>query len=73
MKIYIIDYWVEFPSSEYGGVVTVIAEDDKQCYDVIYFNKESEKNVRDAISRAKKFNLDPNGNYEAGVVDSFLT
>ncbi|MGL4568525.1 MAG: hypothetical protein ACRCU6_08390 [Fusobacteriaceae bacterium] len=73
MKIYIIDYWVEFPSSEYGGVVTVIAEDDKQCYDVIYFHKECEENVRNAISRAKKFNLDPNCKYEAGVVDSFLT
>jgi hypothetical protein len=34
-SLYIVDYWVGFPSSEYGGVITVIAEDDNECHDLL--------------------------------------
>ena len=33
--LYIIDYWVPFPSSEYGGVVNVIAEDDSEAFELL--------------------------------------
>ena len=33
--LYIIDYWVPFPSSEYGGIVNVIAGDDQECFDIL--------------------------------------
>ena len=26
-NLYIVDYWVPFPQSEYGGIINVIAED----------------------------------------------
>ena len=38
--LYIIDYWVPFPSSEYGGVVNVIAEDDQECFDILQKERE---------------------------------
>ena len=30
-----MDYWVPFPSSEYGGVLTIIAENDEEVYNLI--------------------------------------
>ena len=32
---YIVDHYVPFPSSEYGGIWNVIAEDDNECFDLI--------------------------------------
>jgi len=29
--IYIVNYWMPFPSSEYGGVQVVVAECDAHC------------------------------------------
>lgn len=33
--LYIVDYWVPFPSSEYGGVIDVIADSDQECFDLL--------------------------------------
>lgn len=38
--LYIVDYWVPFPSSEYGGVVNVIAGDDQECFDILQKERE---------------------------------
>ena len=32
---YIVDHYVPFPSSEYGGIWNVIAENDDECFDLI--------------------------------------
>ena len=39
-SLYIVDYWVPFPSSEYGGVVNVIAGDDQECFDILQKERE---------------------------------
>lgn len=33
--LYIVDHYVPFPKSEYGGVWNVIAESDEECFDLI--------------------------------------
>jgi hypothetical protein len=33
--LYLIDYWVPFPSSEYGGTISVIAESDEECHEIL--------------------------------------
>ena len=33
--LYIIDDFMPFPQSEYGGVWHVIAKDDEECFDVV--------------------------------------
>ena len=33
--LYIVDHFVPFPQSEYGGVWNVIAKDDEECLDVV--------------------------------------
>ena len=34
-SLYIVDYWVPFPSSEYGGVINLIAENDTEAFAVL--------------------------------------
>ena len=74
--LYIIDYWVPFPSSEYGGVVNVIAEDDQECFDILQkdrdeFNSKYDnlimKSIKDAIT-IKVFDYE-----ESRIVTSFTT
>jgi hypothetical protein len=33
--LYIIDHFVPYPHSEYGGVWHVVAKDDEECFDVV--------------------------------------
>jgi hypothetical protein len=74
--LYIINYWVPFPASEYGGVVSVIAENDNECYNLIVdwddeYYAEYYPQAMENIQKAQKFAL---ANEEASrVVDSFTT
>jgi hypothetical protein len=74
-SLYIVDYWVPFPSSEYGGVVSLIADSDaeafiilsqEQMYDDRYVNL-----IMPNVVNAQKFKLQDD--YESGIIDSFTT
>jgi len=75
-SIYIVDHFVGFPISEYGGIWNVIAEDDDECFDLIV-NSDGEENVecygqlRENIMKSLKFSLA--SDEVSRVVDSFLT
>ena len=74
--LYVIDHFVPFPSSEYGGLWNVIAENDEECYDLIttddgmndylYYDK-----LRQNINKADKYSL--LDELPSKVVTSFLT
>jgi len=72
---YVVNHYVPFPSSEYGGIWIVIAEDDEECFDLITENEgdypEYYNKLRENIIRATKFKLtdDP----ESKIVESFIT
>ena len=34
-SLYIVDYWVPFPSSEYGGLINLIAETDTEAFEIL--------------------------------------
>jgi hypothetical protein len=62
--LYIVNYWMPFPSSEYGGVQLVVAESDAECVrrlvdEVDEYAKESYPNykerIQDYVERAQKF------------------
>jgi hypothetical protein len=36
LKLYIGDYWVDFPQSEYGGTWVVLARNKADCINVLY-------------------------------------
>tara|TARA_B100001094_G_C17767170_1_gene593240 strand:+ start:134 stop:364 length:231 start_codon:yes stop_codon:yes gene_type:complete len=73
--LYIIDYWVPFPSSEYGGVVNVIAKDDSEAFELLAAEEGFDENYVDrimsSIIKSQKLKLD--GFYESIIVDAFIT
>ena len=74
-SLYIVDYWVPFPSSEYGGVVSVIAESDTEAFTILsqeeQFDERYVNLIMPNVVNAQKFKLQDE--YESGIIDSFTT
>ena len=75
-KLYVIDYWVPFPASEYGGIVIAIAENDSECYDVVIADEYEEDTIyfpkaMEAIKKARVFDLVED--QESRIVERFVT
>lgn len=74
-SLYIVDYWVPFPSSEYGGVVNLIAESDTEAFEILSQEESFDESYVDRIMpnviSAQKFKLQDD--YESGIIDSFTT
>jgi len=74
-SLYIVDYWVPFPSSEYGGVVSLIAENDTEAFQLLANEDGFDENYQDRIMpnvvKAQKFALVDE--YESGIIDAFTT
>ena len=43
MKIYLVPYWMPFPSSEYGGLECIIAENDEKQRKIEEWNAEMKR------------------------------
>ena len=75
-QIYLVDYWVPFPSSEYGGIINVIAENDNECHDLLAnfggFDDTYNDRIMANVVKAPRFEL-VNQEEESRVVDAFLT
>jgi len=74
--LFIVDHFVPFPQSEYGGVWNVIADDEDECFDVITSEDDSNYfeyygTLRENISKAYKYTITSEA--ESGIVTSFLT
>ena len=75
--LYIVPHAISFPSSEYGGLWNVIAENNDECFDLIsnhdeyidydeYFGK-----LRENITKAQRFSLIDE--QQSRIVESFVT
>ena len=75
--LYIVPHAISFPSSEYGGLWNVIAENNDECFDLIsnhdeyisydeYFGK-----LRKNITKAQRFSLIDE--QQSRIVESFVT
>ena len=76
--LYLVNYWVPFPSSEYGGLIAVVAENDNQCHDILIdWRDECENSYDDRIQenvyKATRLMLSDEQDEDLGVIDSFLT
>lgn len=73
--IYLVDYWVPFPSSEYGGLVTLIAEDDTEAFEILsaeeQFDERYVDRIMERVVNAQKFALVDE--YESGILEAFTT
>ena len=74
-RLYIVDYWVPFPSSEYGGVVNLIAESDNEAFELLAneggFDDEYNHLIMPSVVKAQKFSLVDE--YESGIIEAFTT
>jgi hypothetical protein len=74
-SLYIVDYWVPFPCSEYGGVVNLIAENDTEAFAILsqeeQFDERYVNLIMPNVVSAQKFKLQDE--YESGIIDSFTT
>jgi hypothetical protein len=74
--LYLVDYWVPFPSSEYGGVISVIAENDNECHDLLLdwrdeYNSTHDNRIMERVVNAHKFALVDEE--QSRIVDTFTT
>ncbi len=73
--MYVVEYWVPFPSSEYGGLITLIAENDTQALELLSdeesFNEEHNSLIMEKIVTATKLELA--NDYESGIIEAFCT
>jgi hypothetical protein len=73
--LYIVDYWVPFPSSEYGGMINVIAENDNECHDILRDSDDYDAlyhpKIMERVVAAPRFALVDEE--ESRIVDSFTT
>lgn len=79
LTLYVVNYWVPFPASEYGGMQVIVARDDDECFKLIAetdsweikYHKNSEELIRARIKKASRFQLV--GGYLPEMVRSFTT
>ena len=75
-SLYIVDYWVPFPTSEYGGLLTVIAKSDVECHDILLEWRDEcddkyDNLIMEKVTNAPVFALA--GEEESGIVETFTT
>lgn len=74
-SLYIVDYWVPFPSSEYGGLINLIAGSDTEAFEILANEKSFDDRYTDRIMErvvnAQKFVLQED--YESGILEAFTT
>ena len=74
-SLYIVDYWVPFPSSEYGGVINLIANSDTEAFELLSQEESYDETyvnwIMPNVVNAQKFALVDE--YESGIIDSFTT
>lgn len=79
MFLYVGNYWVPFPSSEYGGTWVVMAENDEQVVDIlksVCYDEEYHELIPNAVTQATRFKLDESALVDCAkpeLVDSFFT
>jgi len=75
--LYIVPHAISFPSSEYGGLWNVIAENNDECFDLISNHYEYDGydecfgKLRENITKAQRFTL--MDQQESRIVEAFVT
>jgi hypothetical protein len=73
--LYIVTYWVPFPSSEYGGTISLIAESDAEAFEILSksddFDDSYTDRIMERVVNAYKFALVDEE--KSRIVDVFIT
>jgi hypothetical protein len=74
--LYLVDYWIPFPASEYGGTLSVIGENDNEVHDLLLdwrdeYNSQHDSRIMERVVNAHKFALVDEET--SRIVDTFTT
>ena len=74
--LYIVDHFIPFPLSEYGGIWNVVAKRDEECFDLLVaeddgFNDDYYNRLREHILKAPTYALAED--VESKIVEQFTT
>jgi hypothetical protein len=74
--LYLTDFWVPFPASEYSGLIAVIGKDDNEVHDILLEWRDDYLDnydglIMQAVVDSQKFALVEDE--ESRVVESFTT
>jgi hypothetical protein len=73
--LYIVNYWVPFPSSEYGGTISLIAESDAEAFEILStsddFDGSYNYRIMERVVNAHKFALVDEE--KSRIIDIFIT
>lgn len=73
--LYLVNYNQPFPSSEYGGLIAVIAGDDNECHSILLdsdlWNEKYVSLIMQAVVKAQKYEL--SGDHKSGIQEAFTT
>ena len=47
--LYLVDFWVPFPTSEYSGLIAVIGKDDNEVHDILLEWRDNYLNNYDSL------------------------
>lgn len=79
LYLYVVDNWVPFPASEYGGIILVAAHSDEDCVSLLtgwnYQDYDNEFNhlIPEHVRDAHKILIDKRSETKRGILTSFLT
>lgn len=74
--LYLVDFWVPFPASEYSGLIAVIGKDDNEVHDILLEWRDNYLNNYDGlimkeVVNSRKFALVQDE--KSRVVEAFTT
>ena len=73
--LYIVDHFIPFPASEYGGIWNVVAEHDDECFDLIVDDdgglNSPYNRLHENIMKAPTYMLAES--HESPIVEQFTT
>ena len=74
--LYVVNHFIPFPRSEYGGIWNVVAKSDEECFDLIAteddgLNDDYYNRLRENILKAPTYALSEN--LDSGIVEQFTT
>jgi hypothetical protein len=74
--LYLVDFWVPFPASEYSGLIAVIGADDNEVHDILlnwrddYLDKY-DLSIMQSVVNAQRFALAEDE--QSRIVEAFTT
>lgn len=74
--LYLVDFWVPFPASEYSGLLAVVGKDDNEVHDILLnwrdeYLEQYDSLIMQEVVNARTYPLAED--VESSVVEAFTT